>query len=297
MITDWVDYVSPVPAAKPLIAGELDDPATASQPAGLPDPGGHQAAARLLRLQGDLRPRRVDRDVRADHPVVSPGQRLRRALVPYLLSLPTALWLGALLRRSAGDDRLALADDRQLDRRLPRSPGTSRLPGRDRHLRHPVRALVLLRDRVDGDRARGHVPGRVLDRVPRRAAQVDAAVPPAAAVLRLVRDPDPDAGSSSSPTRGSCSGRSRTSGSCPRTCTSCRRPFAVIAGLTYDALPFMALPLYVALERIDRSLVEAGADLYASPVQTVHQGDPAALGARASTRGSCWSRSPTSATT
>jgi spermidine/putrescine transport system permease protein len=44
-------------------------------------------------------------------------------------------------------------------------------------------------------------------------------------------------------------------------------PVAVIAGLTYDALPFMALPLYVALENIDRSYVEAGADLYASPTQ------------------------------
>ncbi len=28
-------------------------------------------------------------------------------------------------------------------------------------------------------------------------------------------------------------------------------PFAVVAGLTYDALPFMLLPLYVALERIE----------------------------------------------
>ncbi len=44
-------------------------------------------------------------------------------------------------------------------------------------------------------------------------------------------------------------------------------PTAVIAGLTYDALPFMALPLYVALENIDRSHVEAAADLYASPVE------------------------------
>jgi len=43
-------------------------------------------------------------------------------------------------------------------------------------------------------------------------------------------------------------------------------PTAVVAGLTYDALPFMALPLYVALENIDRSYVEAAADLYASPV-------------------------------
>ena len=41
-------------------------------------------------------------------------------------------------------------------------------------------------------------------------------------------------------------------------------PFAVVAGLTYDALPFMLLPLYVALQRIDRSHVEAASDLYAS---------------------------------
>jgi spermidine/putrescine transport system permease protein len=42
-------------------------------------------------------------------------------------------------------------------------------------------------------------------------------------------------------------------------------PAAVIAGLTYDALPFMALPIYVALENIDRSHIEAAADLGASP--------------------------------
>ena len=39
---------------------------------------------------------------------------------------------------------------------------------------------------------------------------------------------------------------------------------AVIAGITYNFLPFMALPLYVALEKIDRRLVEAATDLYAS---------------------------------
>ncbi len=39
---------------------------------------------------------------------------------------------------------------------------------------------------------------------------------------------------------------------------------AVIAGITYNFLPFMALPLYVALEKIDRHLVEAATDLYAS---------------------------------
>jgi spermidine/putrescine transport system permease protein len=40
--------------------------------------------------------------------------------------------------------------------------------------------------------------------------------------------------------------------------------FAVIAGITYNLLPLTILPLYVSLERIDRSLIEAAKDLYAS---------------------------------
>jgi spermidine/putrescine transport system permease protein len=43
---------------------------------------------------------------------------------------------------------------------------------------------------------------------------------------------------------------------------------AVIAGITYNFLPFTALPLYVALERIDKRLIEAGRDLYASKATT-----------------------------
>ena len=39
---------------------------------------------------------------------------------------------------------------------------------------------------------------------------------------------------------------------------------AVVAGITYNFLPFMALPLYVALEQIDLRLIEAAQDLYAS---------------------------------
>jgi spermidine/putrescine transport system permease protein len=39
---------------------------------------------------------------------------------------------------------------------------------------------------------------------------------------------------------------------------------AVVAGITYNFLPFMALPLYVSLEQIDQTLVEAAEDLYAS---------------------------------
>ncbi|MGH3105349.1 MAG: ABC transporter permease [Gaiellaceae bacterium] len=42
---------------------------------------------------------------------------------------------------------------------------------------------------------------------------------------------------------------------------------AVVAGITYNVLPFMALPLYVSLEQIDERLIEAAQDLYASRVQ------------------------------
>ena len=44
-------------------------------------------------------------------------------------------------------------------------------------------------------------------------------------------------------------------------------PASVIFGLTYNFLPFMILPLYVALEKIDRRLIEAATDLYASRSQ------------------------------
>jgi len=44
-------------------------------------------------------------------------------------------------------------------------------------------------------------------------------------------------------------------------------PLAVVSGLTYNFLPFMVLPVYVALEKIDPHLVEAATDLYASRAQ------------------------------
>src|SRR4051794_19482787 len=40
--------------------------------------------------------------------------------------------------------------------------------------------------------------------------------------------------------------------------------FRVIPGITYNFLPFMALPLYVSLEKIDRRIIEAATDHYAS---------------------------------
>ena len=43
-----------------------------------------------------------------------------------------------------------------------------------------------------------------------------------------------------------------------------RRPIAVVGGLTYNFLPFMVLPIYVALEKIDPRLIDAARDLYSN---------------------------------
>ncbi|RLV50767.1 ABC transporter permease [Nocardioides mangrovicus] len=45
-------------------------------------------------------------------------------------------------------------------------------------------------------------------------------------------------------------------------------PYAVVGGLVYGYVVYMILPVYAALERMDRSLVEAGKDLYHSPLRT-----------------------------
>jgi spermidine/putrescine transport system permease protein len=42
---------------------------------------------------------------------------------------------------------------------------------------------------------------------------------------------------------------------------------AVVGGLTYNFLPFMILPIYVSLEKIDLRLVEAAEDLYSTPLE------------------------------
>jgi len=42
--------------------------------------------------------------------------------------------------------------------------------------------------------------------------------------------------------------------------------FAVVAGMTYNFLPFMTLPLYASLERIDPRTIEAAGDLYANGI-------------------------------
>jgi len=44
--------------------------------------------------------------------------------------------------------------------------------------------------------------------------------------------------------------------------------FSVIFGLVYNFIPFMTLPIFASLQQLDLRLVEAGSDLYASPVTT-----------------------------
>ena len=53
------------------------------------------------------------------------------------------------------------------------------------------------------------------------------------------------------------------SASCRRTFTSCTPRSPSVAGITYNFLPFMILPLYVALEKIEPRLLEAAEDLFA----------------------------------
>lgn len=45
-------------------------------------------------------------------------------------------------------------------------------------------------------------------------------------------------------------------------------PYAVLLGMVYNYLPYMVLPIYAALEKLDLRLIEAAADLGANPLQT-----------------------------
>jgi spermidine/putrescine transport system permease protein len=45
-------------------------------------------------------------------------------------------------------------------------------------------------------------------------------------------------------------------------------PGAVLVGMIYEFLPFMILPIYTSLEKIENSLYEAAADLGANPIRT-----------------------------
>jgi len=60
----------------------------------------------------------------------------------------------------------------------------------------------------------------------------------------------------------------RTLGIIGESTTLTSTSFAVVVGMTYNFLPFMTLPLYASLERIDPRTMEASGDLYANGITT-----------------------------
>ena len=72
-------------------------------------------------------------------------------------------------------------------------------------------------------------------------------------------------------------------------------PFMVVFGLTYNFLPFMCLPIYASLERLDLRYVEAGSDLYVLPAQRF-RGSSCRSRFPARSRACCWSSSRPPAT-
>ncbi len=68
--------------------------------------------------------------------------------------------------------------------------------------------------------------------------------------------------------QGAILGTLKDIGILPQSARVLSTPLAVITGLTYDAIPYMVLPVYVALEKIDRRVIRAAGDLYANPAGT-----------------------------
>ena len=67
-------------------------------------------------------------------------------------------------------------------------------------------------------------------------------------------------------------------------------PFAVLVGIVYGYLPLMVFPIYVSLDRLDKRLLEASADLGARPLTTFFT-SPCRCRFRASRPAACWSSS------
>ena len=78
--------------------------------------------------------------------------------------------------------------------------------------------------------------------------------------------------------------------------TLLRTPLAVIGGLTYNFLPFMVLPIYVALEKIDPRLDRRGARPVLQHLARVPQGRVPAVAAGRVRRAACSCSSPRPAT-
>ena len=184
-----------------------------------------------------------------------------------------------------------------LSERLRAHVGVLELPRLAQDLRRAVHPLVHLRGRRDGPLPPDRVPACLLHRVPRR--QVQERAPP----VRSSRRSSPRTSSArspgrrSSPTRARSSTSSSPSGSFADDGRLLDTPASVIAGLTYNFLPFMILPIYASLEQ-HRQAADRGVE---GPLRqrahVVPQCDASALRARRDRRHAPHLHSRRSATT
>ena len=167
--------------------------------------------------------------------------------------------------------------------RASSSPGTlTTTPSAFERLPGQLPELAPVRRPGDASCVPDRLPAGLWDRVPGRALQDHPAVPRHRAVLHEL--PDPDDLVADPPRRGRAGPGGPPRGPrhrSRRTSTSSTRPLAVVSGLTYQFLPFMVLPLYVALEKVDLRLVEAATRPVRRPVAT-RRGDR-----RRDRRGAC----------
>ena len=178
-------------------------------------------------------------------------------IVPYALLLPGLLWLRPVLRGPAFQMFLVVVlvrDGGDGLRVLVRTTPTTRT-------RSAVRAVLRPFDRVRAARRRcSRSSSPIRSRTRSRsgaAAEEPAAVPRRRAVLHELPAPHDLLEDHPRRQRACSSGRSRTSAWCPRTSACWPRRWPSSPGITYNFLPFMTLPIYVALEKVDLRLVEA----------------------------------------
>ena len=129
----------------------------------------------------------------------------------------------------------------------------------------PVREFDRLRWPGDTALPADRIPARLRDRLPRRALQEHPAVPGDRAVLHELPHPDDLVADHPRQRRRLPLGRQGWPRPRPSNFNVLGTPLAVVAGLTYQFLPFMVLPSTSRSKRSIGRLVEAARDLYAGP--------------------------------
>ena len=281
-IAEFVNYVTPVEGVKEILAKQ--DPALAKNDADLPQPRSSSRTASPSRspreatrtwpevdrglagghLRAEITPARTKRCDRA----VS-AMNLRRRLLPYGLLGPGAIWLDPLLRHPhvlhgrAGPALGHLHEGFNFSWELSNFPDS--LDGRGEQIgphllstpaRPPCSALLIAYPLAYAIAIKASPRWRLLLLFAVIAPFFTTYLIRTIAWKTILADSSPIVDVLQ--TVGSARRRRAPAGDLDG---------AVIAGLTYNFLPFMILPIYASLERIDLSLIEAAKDLYASSRQ------------------------------